>query len=89
MVDHFSYLNYVNLVKSTSQEETLSGKLAFAKWSATFGAKINRYNSYNGRFAEYNFISGIEDANKGITFCGVGSHHHNSTVGRKIQNLTI
>ena len=89
MVEHFSYLTYVHLVKSTSQEETLSGKLAFARWSATFGAKINRYNSYNGRFAEHNFISAIEDSNKAITFCGVGSHHQNSTVERKIQNLTI
>ena len=75
MVEHFSYLTYFHLVKSTSQEETLSGKLAFARWSATFGAKINRYNSYNGRFSEHNFVSAIEDSNKAITFCGVGSHH--------------
>ena len=79
----------MHLVKSTVQEETLSVKSAFARWSETFGVKINRYNSYYVRFAEHNFISAIEDANKAITFCGVGYHYQNSTVERKIQNLTI
>ena len=79
----------MHLAKSTGQEETLLGKSAFARWSDTFGVKINIYNSYNVRFAQHNFISEIEDANKAITFCGVGSHHQNSTVERKIQNLTI
>ena len=89
MVDHFSYLTYGSLVKITIQEDALSVKSASERWSATFGVKINRYNSYNGIFSEYNFISAIKDANKAIKFCGVGSHHQNSTVERKIQNLTI
>ena len=31
----------------------------------------------------------MQDANQTITFCGVGSHHQNAIVERKIQTLTI
>ena len=41
MVEYFSSLTYVYLMRSTSQEETLSGKAAFEIWSDTFGVKIN------------------------------------------------
>ena len=37
MVEHFSYLTCVHLVKSTGQEGTLLEKSAFARWSDTFG----------------------------------------------------
>ena len=71
------------------QEEALLGKLAFELWSATFGVKINIYHADNGIFAEQRFISSIEDSNQTITFCGVGYHHQNTIVERKIQTLTL
>ena len=59
MVDHFSDLTHVKLMRSTSQEETLSGKASFERWAATFGVKIERYHADNGIFYEQPFISSI------------------------------
>ena len=42
MMDHFSDVTYLYLIRSTSQEETLSGKSASERWASTFGVKINR-----------------------------------------------
>ena len=89
MVDHFSDLTYVQLIRSTIQEETLAGKPAFEILAATFGIRIKRYHAYNGRFSEQPFRSSIEDSNQTIKFYGVGSHHQNAIVERKIQNLTL
>ena len=36
MVDHFSDLTYVHLMKITIQEETSAGKSSFELWAATF-----------------------------------------------------
>ena len=52
MVDHFSELTYVHQIRSTIQEETLSGKSDFERWADTFGVKIHRYYADNGRFYE-------------------------------------
>ena len=75
MVEHSSDLTYINIMRSTNQEDTLEWKASFEIWTATFGGKINRYHAYNGRFSEQPFISEIEDSNQTITFCGVVSHH--------------
>ena len=85
MVDHFSELTYVNLTIRTSQKETLSGKQAFERWAATFGANIKIYHADNKIFSEQPFRSAIEYANQTITICGVGSHNKNAIVERKIQ----
>ena len=55
MVEHFSDLPYVHLIKITSQEETLSVKLSFKILAAIFGVKIKIYNAYNGIFDEQPF----------------------------------
>ena len=89
MVETFSYLIYLFLIRSTSQEKTLSGKEAFEIWDETFGFKVNRYHVYNGIFSEQPFRSAVEDSNHTITFCAVGYHHQNSIVERKIKALTL
>ena len=89
MVNHFSDLTYVQLMRSTNQEESLSGKSAFERWADTFGFKINRYHADNGRFSKQTFRSEIEDSNQNITFCGVGSHNQNAIFERKIQTITL
>ena len=55
MVDHFSYLTYVQIMIRTIQENTLTGKIAFERQAAIFGVKINRYHADNGRFSEHPF----------------------------------
>ena len=89
MVKHFSDTTYVHLMRSTIQEETLAGKVAFETCSATFGFKIYRYHEDNGIFYEQPFRSTIEDSNQTILFCGVGSHNQNFIVERIIQTLTL
>ena len=74
---------------STSQEKSLSVKSAFERWADRFGVKIKIYHADNGRFSKQALRSKIEDANQTITFCGVGSHHQNTIVERKIQTLTL
>ena len=55
MVEHFSDLTYVHLMRRTRQEENLAGKPAFEIWAATFGVKIKRYQTDNGIFSEQPF----------------------------------
>ena len=43
MMDHYSDLTYVQLIRSTIQEETLSLQAAFEIWAATFGVNIYIY----------------------------------------------
>ena len=57
MVDHFSDLTYVPLMRSTSQEENLAGKPAFERWADTFIVKIKRYHADNGIFFKQSFRS--------------------------------
>ena len=47
MEEHFTRLNYVQLMRSTRQEETLSVKEAFEIWAATFEFKINIHHAEN------------------------------------------
>ena len=63
MVNHFTDLIYVHLSITISQDETLSEKVSFERWSVKFGVKIKIYHADNGIFAEQPFISEIEDAN--------------------------
>ena len=89
MVDHFSHLTHVHLIRSTIQQQILSGKVSFERWASTFGVKIKRYHSDNERFAEQTFRLAIEDFNQTITFCGVLYNHQNAIAERKIQALTL
>ena len=82
MVDNFSDLTYLHMMRSTSQEEILAGKEVFERWTSTFGVKTNRYHVDIGIFAEQPSISTIEDDNQTITFCWIGPHHQNAIVER-------
>ena len=88
-MDHFSDLNYVHLMRSTTQDENLAVKSAFEIWAAPFGVKVKRYHTDNGKFAEKTFRSDIEDSNNTITFCGVRYHHQSSIFEIKTQTLKL
>ena len=89
MVDHFSDLTYVHLMRSKIQEVTLTGKLEFEIWADSFGIKIHRYHADNGIFSEQPFRSEIEDSKQTITSFGVEYHHQNVIVEGKIQSITL
>ena len=40
MVEHFSDITYVHLIKSTSQDKSLEVNVVFEGWAATFGDKF-------------------------------------------------
>ena len=83
MVDHFSDLIYVHLTRSSSQEETLEGKVVFDLWDAIFGAKIKIYHAKNGRLFEQTLRSAIYDAKQTMKICGVGAYHQKDIAERK------
>ena len=89
MVDHFSFLTFVNLMISTSKEEILAVKSVFERQASTFGVRIHIYHSYYGIFYEQPFKSAIEYSNHTMKFCGVGSDHKNTIFYRKIRTLTL
>ena len=89
MVEHFSDLTYVQIMRSTTQEGNVLLKLAFETWAATFGVKINRYYEYNSIFSEQHFRSTIEESNRKIKFCGVGSNYQNAIAEIKNQILFV
>ena len=64
MLDYFSDLHHMHLMRSTTQDDFFSGKSDFKIWSDTFGVKINRYYADNGGFSEQPFRSKIEDSNQ-------------------------
>ena len=61
MVDQFSGLVYVNIIRRKSQEKTLEGKVSFDWWSATFGIQIKRYHVENWSFYEKPFMEAFQD----------------------------
>ena len=57
MVDHFSGLTYVHLMRITIQDENVSGKTALKIRATIFVVKIHRYYADDGIFSEQPFIS--------------------------------
>ena len=51
MVDHFSGLTYVHIIRSTSHKYTLAGKSSLEIWDATFVVMIKRYHADNEIYA--------------------------------------
>ena len=87
-MDHKSEFGYSHLCTTTSQEETLLGKVAFEKLAATYGVKVEAYHADNGRFTELGFCESSAKADQTITFCGVSAHHQTSIMERYIQDIT-
>ena len=82
MVDHFSDLTHVHLMRSTTQEDNLAVKTVFKILSAKFGVKIKIYHADNGIFSQQHYRSSIEDANPTIKYFGVVSHHQSAIFER-------
>ena len=75
MVDHFSDITFVHLMRSTIQEETLTVKAAFERWDAIFGVKIHRYHAENGIFLNNLSDQQLRIPTRQKYFCQVEFHH--------------
>ena len=87
-VDHASSYGYVFLQENQTLETTLEAKASYERHASTFGIRIKSYHADNGRFADAKFHKIINNCNQQLTFCGVGAHHQNGIVERRIRTLT-
>ena len=71
-------------MRDISLQETLQAKQAFEKLVAQRGGTVKRYHADNGRYADKGFLASINNNDQTITFCGVGAHHQNGIVERRI-----
>ena len=72
-------------MRVTSAEETLRAKEAYERLEATHGARVCAYRVDNGIFVDILFNETVQTCEKQIRYCGVGSHHQNSIVDRRIK----
>ena len=79
-MDHKSDFGYSHLCTTTSQDETLTGKVEFEKLSETYSVKVEAYLANNGCFVKLGFCQAVAIANQTIAFCGVGTHHQNGII---------
>jgi hypothetical protein len=69
-------------------DSTLDAKLDYERKLSTFGVNIAGYHADNGRFADAAWKDSCQALNQKIQFCGVGSHHQNGIVERRIRDLS-
>jgi hypothetical protein len=83
--------NYICIVlmRDFTAESTLEAKREFEHRCAVRGIKVQRYHADNGRFAEPAFQADCKRLGQKLTFCGVGAHHQNGVVERKIKDVTL
>ena len=88
-VDYADSFTYVVLMPDLGGESTLAAKHQFEQACATRGVKVKHYHADNGRFAEPAWKEDCTAQGQRLTFCGVGAHHQNAIVERKIKDLTL
>jgi len=88
-VDYATNYTCIILMRDLSAESTLAAKREFEHRCAIRGITVQRYHADNGRFAEPAFVEDCKKLNQKLTFCGVGAHHQNGIVERKIKEITL
>ncbi|MEY3108605.1 MAG: hypothetical protein RL730_956, partial [Actinomycetota bacterium] len=88
-VDHATDYTCVILMRDFTAESTLAAKHEFEQKCRVRGIRVKRYHADNGRFAEPAFVKDCEEQGQKLTFCGVGAHHQNGVVERRIKEITL
>jgi hypothetical protein len=88
-VDHNSDHVYVFLMRDLTLDETILAKHAYEWFLSSIGVTSKAYHADNGRFADKGFRDDCITCNQAITFCGIGSRHHNGIAERKIKDLML
>ena len=85
-VDHHSDLTFVHVTPSDTSEETVSAKEAFECFAASHDVTVKHYHADNGCFADSLFRDHVKEKGQTISFCGVGAHHQNGKVEKRIRD---
>ena len=88
VVDHYSTIHRVILMRSTTQDDTLDVKLLVEKMLKQQCHTIKFWHTDKGRYAEKDFKEAVNFADQTITFCGVGTHHQNRIAEEAIKKDT-
>ena len=88
-VDHYSNYYYAHLMRGTLAEENLRTKEFYKSLSDTHRARVCAYRANKRRFSEPLFKEAIQPCGKNISYCRVGSHHHNTIVETGIKELNL
>ena len=72
-------------MRDLSLTKTLLATSAMEKVMAQAGRTVKHYHADNGRFADNRFIDDVNGKDQKITFCGVGAHHQNGIIEKKIS----
>ena len=86
-VDHYSDLTFVHVTPSDTSEETVEAKEAFERFAAAHNVIVKHYHADNGRFADTLFKEHVVEKGQTITYCGVGAHHQNGKVEKRIRDI--
>jgi hypothetical protein len=87
-VNSFSDYTHVSLQKDLSMDATLDAKLDYERQLSAFGVHVKGYHADNGRFAKDAWKDSCHILNQTFQYCGVGSHHQNGVVERRIRDLS-
>lgn len=87
-VDSFSDYTHVSLQEDLTMDSTLDAKLDYEYKLSTFKVTNAGYHADNGRFAVAAWNNSCQALNQKVRFCGVGSHHQNGIVERRIRDLS-
>jgi GAG-pre-integrase domain len=86
-VDSYSGISFVYLQQTTNATETLEAKHQFENYARSFGVNIVHYHADNGRFIETVWREDIRLKGQSISYSGVGAHHQNGIVEKRIRDL--
>ena len=86
-VDVHTRYTWTHLQTTTNASETLIGKRNFEIFSRQNGIKIKGYHSDNGIFSCTEWRNDCQIKMQATRYTGVGAHHQNGIVERKIQTL--
>ncbi len=86
-VDSFTDYTHVSLQEDLKLDSTLDAKLDYEQKFSTFGVTTAGYHADIGRFAEAAWKESCQALNQRVQFCGMGSHHQNGIIERRICDL--
>jgi transposase InsO family protein len=86
-VDTFSRFSYIHLQQTSNAEETLESKKHFEAYARSYGIIVKHYHADNGRFIENAWQSHTQLTGQTMSFAGVGAHHQNGIVEKRIRDL--
>ena len=76
-------------MRGTSAKATLRAKEAYERLKTTHGDRVCAYRADNRRFVDPLLKEESKKFRQHTRYCGVGSHHQNEIVERRIKELTL